>query len=360
MVPRSIYLLPPNRVRRNYRGGAMLDLRESAANPVDGNRPEDWLASTTQARNPGLADIPGEGLAHIIAAAGTEYAVKEMFEKFPEHFLGAEHFQHLGAELGFLAKLLDSSMRLHVQAHPTAEFAQKHLNSKWGKFESYVILGVRENAEGYIRLGFQHLPSAEEWKRIVFEQDIAAMDACFDKIKVTPGEVWIVPGGIPHAIGEGLLVLEIMEPSDLVVRCEFEREGITVPPEARFMGRDPEFAMKIFDCANTAKEETYQRYQVTPELVMDNPDLTIEQIIGPEHTSCFNAFRVKINKASTVEYNGKIGLGIVTAGSGKISVGDEELELKTGSAFLIAASSNNIQCVPSGENMEAVICQPQF
>ena len=156
------------------------------------------------------------------------------------------------------------------------------------------------------------------------------------------------------------MVLEIMEPSDLVVRCEFEREGIVVPPEARFMGRTPEFAMKIFDCTNTTKEEVYKRYHITPETVIANSDLTVEQIIGPEHTRCFNAFRVRINKSATVEYNGKIGLGIVTEGSGKIFVDNEKLELKTGSAFLIAASSDNIKCVPSEKNLEAVICQPGF
>ena len=32
-------------------------------------------------------------------------------------------------------------------------------------------------------------------------------------------------------------MLEIMEPSDLVVRCEFEREGIVVPEDGRFMGQ---------------------------------------------------------------------------------------------------------------------------
>ena len=63
------------------------------------------------------------------------------------------------------------------------------------------------------------------------KQDKARMDGCFEKIPVQVGEVWYIPGGMPHAIGEGITMLEIMEPSDLVVRCEFEREGIVVPGE---------------------------------------------------------------------------------------------------------------------------------
>jgi len=36
-----------------------------------------------------------------------------------------------------------------------------------------------------------------------------------------------IPGGILHAIGEGIFMVEIMEPSDLAVRFEFERAGYT-------------------------------------------------------------------------------------------------------------------------------------
>ena len=53
------------------------------------------------------------------------------------------------------------------------------------------------------------------------KQDKARMDGCFEKIPVQVGEVWYIPGGMPHAIGEGITMLEMMEPSDLVVRCEF-------------------------------------------------------------------------------------------------------------------------------------------
>ena len=45
------------------------------------------------------------------------------------------------------------------------------------------------------------------------------------RLRSAPGDVWIVPGGLPHAIGAGVLMVEVMEPSDWVVRCEFEREG---------------------------------------------------------------------------------------------------------------------------------------
>ncbi len=179
---------------------------------------------------------PTKVLARVRAPSGEWTTLHDLFARDPDYYFGREHAERLGAHPGFLAKLLDSAMRLHVQAHPTAAFAREHLGSPWGKLEAYVILALRDAEHAYIRLGFQRPPSPSEWRRIVLEQDIAAMDACFDPIPVRVGEVWLVPGGLPHAIGEGILMLEVMEPSDLVVRCEFVREGVEVPPEARFMG----------------------------------------------------------------------------------------------------------------------------
>jgi len=41
--------LLPNRARRNYAGGRILDEMQKLPHPADGIMPEDWLASTTPA-----------------------------------------------------------------------------------------------------------------------------------------------------------------------------------------------------------------------------------------------------------------------------------------------------------------------
>ena len=143
---KPLWSLPPNRVRRNYRGGAVLDALAGIEPAQDSNRPEDWIASVTEARNPGLPPISGEGLSPVLVS-GFPQALRDLLLQEPEYYLGAAHLSRLGRELGFLAKLLDSSIRLHVQAHPTAQFAQSHLNSRWGKMETYVILAVRPGVE---------------------------------------------------------------------------------------------------------------------------------------------------------------------------------------------------------------------
>jgi hypothetical protein len=59
-------------VRRNYRGGATLDALAGAPTPADGGQPEDWIASTTRAVNPGLSPVPDEGISKVSGPDGQQ------------------------------------------------------------------------------------------------------------------------------------------------------------------------------------------------------------------------------------------------------------------------------------------------
>jgi mannose-6-phosphate isomerase len=380
LTPRLLEL-PPNRARRNYRGGKLLDLWEGKPAGEDGDQPEDWLASTTPASNPGLPPVEDEGLA-TVEMHGSSVKVRDLFAEEPAYWLGVDHFKRIGPRLGFLVKLLDSAMRLHVQVHPTREFAQQYLNSRWGKLESYVVLAVRDEVQPFIRLGFQRPPSLEEWARIIREQDIAAMDACFDPVPVAPGEVWLIPGGLPHAIGPGLLVLETLEPTDLVVRCEFEREGIVVPPPARFMGHDaddalalpgasnagagaelkgcpPGFALKMFDMTPRSVREVTERYRVGPSVMRADRACRVENLIGRDATDCFAVQRVVAAQACSHDTPPYVHVGVVTSGSGVLGAVPDALRVRRGTRFLMPAVSNRIDITPdAGEELEVILVRP--
>jgi len=335
-MQKKIIELPPNRVRRNYQGGLLLESWQGAIEPKDGDKPEDWIASTTKAKNPGLDEVPLEGLSRV-SADETGQLLTHLLKVEGKYYLGKNHLDSVGEDMGFLAKLLDSSMRLHVQAHPTAEWASKNLQSRWGKLETYVILGIREGYEGYLWMGFQKAPSKEEWNRIVMEQDTKAMHACFKKIPVKAGQVWRIPGGMPHAIGEGLFVLEVMEPTDWVVRCEFEREGIVVPEEARFMGIEPEKAMEIFDLREESIEEVQERCMVKPILEKGAKNYRLELLIGPDQTECFKIRRLSMKGSVEIHKAALVLTGIVTKGKGMLWAEEDSLEIEPGTSFLIPA-----------------------
>jgi len=348
----------PTRVRRNYTGGRLLDELEARRTPCDGNRPESWLASTTPASNPGMEPEEGEGLTRCRLSGGREMPLARLLAENAVHFLGARHVAMQGPSPGFLAKLLDSAMRLHVQAHPTAEFARRHLGSPYGKLETYHVLAVREGQEGYIRLGFQRPPSREEWKHIIATQDIAAMDACFDKIPVRPGETWLVPGGMPHAIGEGVLMVEVMEPSDLVVRCEFERGGVWVPEQARYMGKDLDFCLDIFDYQARSAEQIRELLLIAPERLAAGPGWEVERLIGSKRTSCFEILRLRGRRPMPLPEDKRCGFLVQIAGASLLRSQGEELVVHRGGACLCAAAAHQAFLDPLGCDCEALLCRP--
>jgi mannose-6-phosphate isomerase len=332
-----------------------LDKWENHPAPRDGDKPEDWLASTICAVNPGLEEMADEGLSEVEIPPVGKIRLRELFQAAPAYYFGADHVGRIGPQLGFLAKLLDSSMRLHVQAHPTAAFAREHLQSPWGKLEAYVILALRDESTAYIRLGFQRPPSAAEWRRIVLEQDIAAMDACFDPIPVKVGEVWLVPGGLAHAIGEGVLMLEVMEPSDLVVRCEFNREGVIVPPAARFMQTSVDLALQIFDYTPRSVAEVASTYKIIPRRISSDEEL----LIGSSQTECFSVTRITAHQAMALPTSSQLRLGVVASGSGVLTVEGFPMRLKPGACFILAASAPpGTLTVSSGEPLQILFCSP--
>lgn len=350
---RKLLELLPNRVRRNYRGGAEIEKLQGKDGGRDSERPEEWVASLVAAKNPGLPPLENEGFSRCRLEG--EPLLVDVIKADPVFYLGASYEQAGGIDLGFLLKILDSSMRLHVQAHPTAEFAQKHLGSRYGKLECYYILSVREGTKPYIRLGFQHLPTRAEWKRIIAEQDMAAMDACFEPVPIAPGEIWYIPGGVPHAIGENVLMLEIMEPSDLVVRCEFEREGILVPPEARFMGKGLDFCLDIFQYTEQSVAEITQKYRLTPKKLAESA-AGYEELAGPPAVKGFSVRRLVLDPGAEISIGGeKPTAVIVTRGKAVIETDGERAAVDKGSSLFIAAAAKSL-CIQSASHEETEVC----
>ena len=248
----SALQLPPNFVWRSYLGGRELRRFRGVKPGEDDHFPEDWLASTTRARNGENAQGPDEGLSRVAGESG-EMPLVDLLRRHPETFwgAGAATMEDPG-DTGVLVKLLDSSTRLHIQAHPDRAFVERQFGGTAGKTECWYILDTREDT--YVYLGFQRAPSREGWRRIIEKQDLDAMLGCFDRIPVKPGDCFVVPAGTPHAIGEGILMIELQEPTDWVVRCEFEVGGHVLPHAARYMSLDLEDVLEIFDYTAYSRE----------------------------------------------------------------------------------------------------------
>ncbi len=287
----AVVLLPPNRVWRSYPGGATLDRLAGEPGPRDSPMAEDWIASVTTAVSPGREHLR-EGVSRVLVN-GHEHDLARLVADDPGYFLGAAHLARHGPRPMLLVKFLDSAIRLHFQAHPSPEFARAHLGSPSGKTEAYHVLGVREGeADPRVHVGFQRPPTREALRAMIEAQDVAAMEACFDPVPVRPGDTLLVPGGWPHALGPGLFLIEIQEPTDFVVRYEFERGGHVLPEAARFMGRGIDFALSLIDRDAHPPEEIEARVRCPPGRIHDFGTGSFrDELIGPARTPCFRVWR---------------------------------------------------------------------
>lgn len=346
--------LPPNRVWRTYSGGKVLDQISGISPAKDSHFPEDWIASTTEAINPGRENIT-EGISTAVVGEHS-MPFDQLLATDYNYFLGTSHIAKHGHHAGKLIKFLDSSTRLHFQCHPTSDFSKKHLNSKHGKFEAYHILDIREDQPApYIYLGFQSPPSPAELKQMILEQDMDRLEACFEKIPIQVGETYIVPGGIPHAIGAGVLMIEIMEPSDWAARIEFERDGFVIPEQARFLGRNIDFALSIFDHTAIPVKTVRKKYQCRErerEAIGDFAERVT--LINEEQTSCFKVTKITAHSSFQIT-NSQPWVGIVTNGECQIRTESGLLSLKKYDKFFCPCGLKELHCNVTG-SVEILQC----
>jgi mannose-6-phosphate isomerase len=216
-----------------YRGGeAIAELRGVAASDTgDGFRPEDWIASTTprfgQATD-GLSLLPdGRYLRDVIEAAPTDW-------------LGPDHVEYFGTDTALLVKLLEAGQRLPVHVHPDRSFALRHLGSRHGKTEAWVVLGTYGSGP-VVYLGWTRDVEPSELARWVAQQDKEAMLGQMHRLEVEPGDALFVPAGTPHAVGEGVFLLEPQEPTDFSIMLEID--GFGLGPAQGYAGLDRELAI---------------------------------------------------------------------------------------------------------------------
>jgi mannose-6-phosphate isomerase len=202
-------VLGPNPVERFYAGGA----RIAAFRGTDSwsrTAPEDWVGSVTAVageRERGRSVLPGGGsLAEALAAD-------------PEWFLGSRHAERFGPDPAMLVKLLDAGERLPVHWHPDRRFATAQLHSCYGKTEAWFIVEARPDA--VVHLGWRRDVTENELHAWLTSQDAGDMLAAMHRIPVRGGDTVFVPAGTVHAIGKGILMVELQEPADLSVLLEW-------------------------------------------------------------------------------------------------------------------------------------------
>jgi len=162
---------------------------------------ESWEICGLEANSSTVANGPfiGESLYKLI-------------NLFPEQILGKALAQK--KELPLLCKFIDANARLSVQVHPDDSYAIKKENGKRGKAEIWYIIDAKEDA--FIILGLKPGISKEEFRSQC--KDSRNIKKLLNFVPVKKGEMYYIPPGTIHAIGEGVMIAEIQQSSDLTYR----------------------------------------------------------------------------------------------------------------------------------------------
>jgi mannose-6-phosphate isomerase len=224
--------LGPNMPAMFYRGAGRIDRLRGTTGHED--RPEDWIASVTSrfgSETDGKTTLPdGTLLADAVASD-------------PKGWLGPEHVAKYGSDTGLLVKLLDAGQRLPVHVHPNRSFAAEHLASPHGKTEAWVIIEASPDAA--VHLGFNRDVTAAELNGWARDQDIETLLAVTNRVPVSAGDTVLCPAGTPHAISEGILLVELQEPADLSIMLEWST--FSLPEDEATLGLPLAEALSCID-----------------------------------------------------------------------------------------------------------------
>lgn len=135
------------------------------------------------------------------------------------------HPEYLGmkvqnGELPILIKFIDAKKDLSVQVHPNDAYALEYEHQN-GKTEMWYVIDAKEGAS--LIYGFRHKVTEQILKNAVRTGNLGKH---LQKVKVHKGDVYYVPAGTVHGIGEGLLLAEIQESSNVTYRVyDYNRAG---------------------------------------------------------------------------------------------------------------------------------------
>jgi mannose-6-phosphate isomerase len=325
--------LPANQPERFYRGGAAIAALRGTPSRDFG--PEDWVASCTTLfgeQSAGLSPLPGGPW------------LRDAIRERPENWLGPGH----GHQPALLVKLLDAGERLPVHCHPSDSFAQAHFDSRYGKTEAWVVVGTR-GERPTVHIGFAEDQDASTVADWVARQDAAAMLDALNAITVRPGDTVFVPAGVPHAIGAGVFIVELQQPTDLSVTLEWT--GFLASDEAGHLGIGYQKALHCVDRSGWSADRL-----ATLVHHRDGDADPVVDLFGNGAAGFFRAQR--LTTRSALRLDPSYSVLVVLDGSGELTTEDGAgLALTKGDTVVVPYAAGStvlagdlvaIRCLPPG------------
>jgi mannose-6-phosphate isomerase len=138
--------------------------------------------------------------------------LQELIEVYMGDLVGERVYERYGTEFPLLIKFIDAEDDLSIQVHPDDGLSKKRHNA-YGKTEMWYVL----DADPGSRLNSGFNQPVDRKKYLEYFQEGKLLDLLhFEEVK--PGDIFFIPAGRVHAIGNGILLAEIQQTSDVTYR----------------------------------------------------------------------------------------------------------------------------------------------
>ena len=186
-------------LRRSIWGGRRLETTLGKSLPVGEDYSESWEISDYR-------DV--QSIVKFGPLQGTTLA--ELCSRYGQQLLGTGN---LDGGFPLLFKFLDAHQDLSIQVHPNDQVAATFTPPERGKTEAWVVLHADPGSWLYAGL-----KSGVDRQQLEMEIGEGNVQACLHRFTPEVGDCVLIPAGVVHAIGAGLLIAEIQQVSDTTFR----------------------------------------------------------------------------------------------------------------------------------------------
>lgn len=258
----------------------------------------------------------------------------ELIQQHNAELLG----QHQGLkQFPLLVKFLDAQDRLSLQVHPSDIQVCAFEPGENGKTEAWVILSAAPGARVFTGLKLH----VDQFR---FEQHLRAgtVEECLHAYEVHAGDCIFIPAGTVHAIGEGIVLAEVQQSSDMTFRIsDWGRLGADGQP--RELHIEESLVCTDFDRGPvnpvvprslvSLRESATSRYET-------------EELVACEY---FVLHRHRGTTAMPLLEHDCFHALLVLSGNGHLACGDEQIPLQLGTSVLVPADCDDVLLVPNDE-----------
>ena len=259
-----------------------------------------------------------------------ENNLNELLEVYLTDLVGEKNYEKFGLGFPLLIKYIDAQDHLSVQVHPDDDLAKKKYGQN-GKTEMWHVIAAEPGAGLYV--GFNQKISKEQYVDAVAS---GVLHELLQFYPVAPGDTFMIPAGTVHAIGKGVLLAEIQQPSDVTFRI-FDWNRVDDEGNSRELHTEEALEAIHFE------ENSQGGFKVdyTPKL-----NQTVKLVRSPY----FNTNVIEFDQPVRKDFSGIDSLVVYMCLEGRLHLfyGDGHLVLETGGVTLVPAEIEEVQLLPDG------------